>query len=329
MAKRKRLAPIAALSDADPPPGLTSGVTPSRAPIADVARDAAASAALTELAQELESAKAQGRMILDLSLDSIDAGHLLRDRMGAGEEEMAALIASIRARGQQVPVEVTDLGPDHDGARYGLISGWRRFQAISRLRAEGGGFDTIRAVLRAPATAAEAYLSMVEENEIRVGLSYYERARVAARAAEAGVFADTAEAIGVLFAAGSKAKRSKIGSFARLYEAFDDVLSWPAALPERLGLKLSQALAAGQGGAIRSALAAAAPGDAASEQALLTRALQPETGSKVAAETAVEIAPGIRLTRSRGKLVLSGPGVSAELETALKAWLAQAGAGAG
>jgi hypothetical protein len=34
----------------------------------------------------------------------------------------------------------------------------------------------------------EAYLAMVEENEIRVGLSFYERARIVARAAEAGVF---------------------------------------------------------------------------------------------------------------------------------------------
>lgn len=314
MAKRKRLTPIATLTEAAPAP------LAQRAPIADVARDAAASAALSELAQEMETAKTQGRMILDLPLDSIDASHLLRDRMGAGEEEMTALIASIRARGQQVPVEVTDLG----GGRYGLISGWRRLQALSRLRAELGGFDTIRAVLRAPANAAEAYLAMVEENELRVGLSYYERARVAARAAEAGVFEDTAAAIRDLFAAGSKAKRSKIGSFVRIYDSLDDLLTWPAALPERLGLTLSQALAAGQGDRIRRALSEAAATDARAEQAALSRALAPQDAPKAKPNpgAGAEIAPGIRLSRARGTLTLSGPGVGDALEAALTAWLA-------
>jgi ParB family chromosome partitioning protein len=73
----------------------------------------------------------------------------------------------------------------------------------------------VLAVLRRPDTAAEAYVAMVEENEIRVGLSYYERARVAARAAEAGVFEDASAAIDVLFSTASKAKRSKIRSFVR------------------------------------------------------------------------------------------------------------------
>lgn len=312
MAKRKRLTPMPALTEAAPPP------LSQRAPIADVARDASASAALSELAQELESAKAEGRMILDLPVDAIDASHLLRDRMGADEEEMATLMASIAARGQQVPVEVTDLGE----GRYGLISGWRRLQAITRLRAESGEgrFDTIRAVLRAPARAADAYLAMVEENEIRVGLSYYERARVAARAAEAGVFPDTPAAIATLFAAGSKAKRSKIGSFVRIYEALDDLLSWPAALPERLGLKLAQALAAGQGDHIRGVLTKAGADEASAEQAALAQALTPAGKSKSASEPA-EIIPGLRLLRRRGKLTLSGPAVTPDLEAALTDWL--------
>ena len=314
MAKRKRLTPIPTLgpTEAAPPP------LGQRAPIADVARDAAASAALTELAQEMETAKAEGRMILDLPIGAIDTGHLLRDRMGADEGEMATLMASIAARGQQVPIEVTDLGE----GRYGLISGWRRLQAITRLRTETGdaSYDCICAVMRAPTRAADAYLAMVEENEIRVGLSYYERARVAARAAEAGVFSDTAEAIAVLFAAGSKAKRSKIGSFVRIYEALDDLLSWPAAVPERLGLKLSQALTAGQGDHIRSVLGAAGAGDANAEQAALTEALTP-TGKPKPVPEPPEVIPGLRLARCRGALTLSGPAVTANLEAALTEWL--------
>ena len=88
---------------------------------------------------------------------------------------------------------------------------------------------------------------MVEENEIRVGLSYYERARIAARAAELGVFPDTASALARLFASASRAKRSKIGSFLRLYTALDDRLRFPAAIPERLGLRLARALDADAG----------------------------------------------------------------------------------
>ena len=100
---------------------------------------------------------------------------------------MHALIDSlIRARGQQTPIEVVDLG---DG-RYGLISGWRRLRALRGLLAETGEarFATVQALLRRPDGASDAYVAMVEENEIRVGLGHYERARIVARAVEQGVY---------------------------------------------------------------------------------------------------------------------------------------------
>ena len=75
-------------------------------------------------------------------------------------EEMAALTGSIRARGQQTPVDVVELG----GGRFGLISGWRRYMAIRALSAETGEsrFATILAVRRRPDTAGAAYVAMVE-----------------------------------------------------------------------------------------------------------------------------------------------------------------------
>lgn len=338
MAKRKRLSPMALQAEPNlPDRDVSTPGGPRRAPIADMAGDAAASAALAEVTEAMETARAEGRLILSLPLDAVEAGHLLRDRLpataateGTLSEDRAALVESLRQRGQQVPIEVRDMGPDHLGPRYGLISGWRRLMALRQLHGETGEdrFGTVLAVLRAPDTAAEAYVAMVEENEIRVGLSYYERARVAARAAEAGVFADTSAAIDVLFAAASKAKRSKIRSFVRIYEALEDWLAYPSAIPERLGLTLARALEAGGRAEITNALSMAAPANAEEEQTALARGAAAVAGPKATSnrrpargEAAPEVVPGIRLERGRSGLKLSGPGVDGALEADLAAWL--------
>jgi ParB family chromosome partitioning protein len=352
MAKRKRLSPMAlqtepVLPDRDVSAPASASFANRRAPIADMAGDASARAALAEVSEAMETARAEGRLVQALPLDAVEAGHLLRDRLPpdpttatAMSEDATALLESLRQRGQQVPIEVRDMGPDHPGPRYGLISGWRRLMALRQLHAETGEdrFATVLAVLRRPDTAAEAYVAMVEENEIRVGLSYYERARVAARAAEAGVFEDSSAAIDVLFATASKAKRSKIRSFVRIYEALDDWLAYPSAIPERLGLKLAKALEAGgqtRGvSGIADALSMAAPASPEEEMAALAHgvaaveaAADPRTSDPARAPSpaveAPELAPGIRLKRARSGLVLSGPGVDATLEAELAAWLRQ------
>jgi ParB family chromosome partitioning protein len=193
----------------------------------------------------------------------------------------------------------------------------------------------VLAVLRRPDTAAEAYVAMVEENEIRAGLSYYERARVAARAAEAGVFEDASAAIDALFATASKAKRSKIRSFVRIYEALDDWLAYPSAIPERLGLKLAKALeAAGSPGSsarcrwprLQRPRRSSPPCRVAWRPRAVRRTGLGPRPRPVPAGTAPagpELAPGIRLKRGRSGLVLSGPGVDATLEAELEAWLRQ------
>lgn len=372
MARRKRLSPEPAAPSpemspeiapragpgGEPGPDLPADLEvksalpfPSRptAPISGVAGEAAAAAAAAEMAEMLRRAREDGRLVVALPVGSIADDYLLRDRLTGAEsgaesgEEMAALMASLRARGQQVPIEVvrTEAAPGRE--RYGLISGWRRLTALRRLHAETGEarFGRVLALLRRPGEAAEAYLAMVEENEIRAGLSYYERARIAVKAAEAGVFADERAALGALFAAASRPRRSKIGSFATLVRAFDDRLRHPRAIGERLGLRLARAIAADPAlvERLRADLAAAPAADAAAEQALLAAALAPpETSPETPPETppvsrskprpggqgapASRPAPGITLgTLADGRIVLSGPRVDPALRAALEAWL--------
>ncbi len=250
-----------------PPPARGPG-----APIARVAAEAAGQAALDEVIETLRRAEAEGRMVLEIPLADIATDHLARDRIAPdafdADEDMAALIASLRAHGQRVPIEVVALrGPASDEGRdggfargrlpYGLISGWRRLTALGALHAETGEerFATVKALARRPASAAEAYVAMVEENEIRLGLSQYERARVAALAVDRGVFPDEGAALRALFAGASRAKRSRIRAFVEIFRALDGALAFPAHLPERLGLRVVEQIRAGHAEAIEAALA--------------------------------------------------------------------------
>lgn len=309
MAKRKRLTPAqpgfleTKSLGGDPGPGLTPGFAaqpappapappaPSAPPIAQVARDSAASAALAEVAAELESARAEGRLIQALPLDAIRRDHLVRDRLIVDPDEMIVLKDSLRSRGQQTPIEVVAL---EDG-RYGLISGWRRLTALSELHAATGEdrFATVQAILRTPETAEAAYTAMVEENEIRVALSPYERARIVAKSVEQGVFPSTKLALQTLFAAASRAKRSKIGSFLPVVAALDGVLQFPAGLTERLGLRLSKLLEEDPdlGRDWRVRLRKYAPEDGAAEIAWLeTAATEAEGGAGPAPAAAPPVA---------------------------------------
>lgn len=339
MAKRKRLTPFAE-TPASPheeespmfptyPLGYAGHGTRS-APIADMAGAAAATAAMEEMAETLRAARDGGRMVLALPLSQVEAGHLVRDRIAADPDEMAALVESLRARGQQSPIEVVALGPD----RYGLISGWRRLTALRQLLAETGDaakFGSVLALLRKPDQASDAYVAMVEENEIRVGLSFYERARIVAKAVEAGVFADDRAALRALFAAASRAKRSKIGSFLAVVRALDGTLRFPEAIGERLGLQLAQAIEADAGLGPRLAqglaqgLRADPPADGAAEQARLARlmarpaaakptpAAPPGPARQIGALT-LRLGPGSRI-------VIEGQGADEALLARLDDWL--------
>lgn len=328
---RRRLTPLAA--DVDVPRAEHFAETPGgAAPIARVAAEAAGAAALAEMAETLRRARDDGRLALDLPLDAIAADHLTRDRLPAEDEDMAALRESLRAHGQRMPIEVTPLVPDRaSGAAgalpYGLISGWRRLMALKALHAESGDsrFATVRALLRRPETAADAYVAMVEENEIRVGLSHYERARVAALAARRGVFDSEKKALLALFGTASRAKRSRIRAFLEIYHALDGALRFPAHLPERLGLELVERIRADGPDRIATAVAQADPLTPEAELAVLSGLLAPERRARAAAQLA-PLRPGVSLEQAlRGRtltLRLRGEGVTpafaAEVCAALK-----------
>lgn len=303
------------------------GVAP--APISREAADAAAMAALRELAEEVSNARAEGRFVQALPLDQVDEGWLVRDRVSVDTEALSSLTESLRAHGQRTAIEVVDHGA---GAvpRYGLISGWRRLSALRALHVETGEarFATVLAVLRRPETAGDAYVAMVEENEIRAGLSYYERARIAAKAVEAGVFTSPKQALQQLYANASRSRRSKIGSFLSLYSAFGDALRFPESIPERLGLALAMRVEAEPGFAanLTRGLAGAMPETAEAELAALTQSLKPVAKGRGDAPAASvknshEVPNSVTLTFQKGEIRLSGPGVDAGLRDRLERWL--------
>ncbi|MEM7710804.1 MAG: ParB N-terminal domain-containing protein [Pseudomonadota bacterium] len=363
MAKRRRLTPARGLElgpDGPRPPSEAArfaretatgdgpaeakSAPPARPPIADMAGDIVTRAAANEMANVLHAARAEGRLAEAVPLEAVVADHIIRDRGALDEDEMAALMRSLRARGQQVPIEVLAL----ENGRYGLISGWRRLEALRRLSREADGPTTIMAVLRAPGDLAETYLAMVEENEIRADLSFWERGRIVERAVTAGVFPDRTAALTGLFGTVSRAKRSKIGSFATLVRHLDGVLRFPQALGERAGLALALRVKAAEetGGDaledVRADLAAAltsadSPEDERAAIAAWTEADRPAPmGGEPPSSTAKQvprpteksvIGHGLTLERrdvkGRGvELRISGSRVDETFHRRLKAWLA-------
>ena len=365
MAKRKRLTPAqtnyltGALENKS---ALGSPLaTAATAPIAQVASDAAVQAALSEVSAVLEAARADGRLIERIGLEQIDESHLVRDRLVQDEDEMGALMASLRARGQQTPIEVVRLTDRPDGKTHGLISGWRRLSALKRLYSETSepDFSSIKALVIQPDTARDAYVAMVEENEIRVNLSHYERARIAVRALREGVYPNQKMALQGLFANATRAKRSKIGSFVALVEALDAVLRFPVAINEKLGLALVREftrdpdfvetlighLRAGERDSPVAELRILSAAVSAAESSALTRRTEVEDAAAQSASPAAgeagprirgplpakgerintQVAPGLRLGYTPGKhrIELSGSGVDEALITALRDWLQQ------
>lgn len=256
----------------------TKSVVP---PIAQVAGEAAALSSMTNVTDRVALARDQsdadrwrqaeqaGLLVQLIPIDAIDQDFIRRDRLVDDPEAMAELVTSIRAHGLKTPIEVaqTDEG-------YGLISGFRRLLAFRQLAATDPEFSEIPTFVRVAAAGEVAYVSMVEENEIRANLSHYERGRIAVLAAGQGVFPSVEAAVDKLFSAASKAKRSKVRSFAVVHEALGDLLSFPTALSEKAGLHLASALRGGAQAQLRAALDGAESGDAKGEWSLLQKALE-------------------------------------------------------
>mgnify|MGYP000005817930 CR=1 FL=1 len=300
MAKRKRLSPAMLTSDA---PIAAAEVKSTRPPIADIANDAATTHALMELSDTINAARAQGRWIEQIPLDAIKADYLVRDRTVVDTDEMEALKTSLRSNGQQVAIEVVSLGQN----AYGLISGWRRLTALREMSLEGG-LDTVLAIVRQPHDAAASYLAMVEENEIRSGLSFYERGRIVTKAVDEGAYESDKAALAALFHAVPRAKRSKIGSFVRIVRALDNVLAFPTSLSERSGLALAQALTddVGLAGRLQKKLAQTPAPSPAAEWELIAAMIKGPARTKEK-PVAVSLPSGLEYSlHEGGKITLSG-----------------------
>ena len=331
MAKRKRLGPVdpvkPALETKSAFSGNGAGFSAPCAPIAQVTGDAAASAALAEVADEMVQARSDGRMVLELPLAAVAPDYLVRDRLVSDPEDMQSLIESIRLRGQQTPIEVVDL---QDG-RYGLISGLRRYAALKQLATEGL-CRPVLALMRRPNDVADAYLAMVEENEIRAGLSYYERAAVAAAAVDKGVFDTEKAALLHIYRSASRSKRSKIRSFLTVVRHLEGALVYPVAIGERMGLALAKHLEADPdaGKALRISLMRSPPHTVEEEAKRINAMLSdpknasgpPPSRRSTPSTSPARLPDGVRIkTHANGAVTLAGPGMTPALRQKLFDWL--------
>ncbi len=287
-------------------------------------------------AQAFRDATEAGRLIVEIPLDEIEALSMPRDRSALDKDALEELEHSIVAHGLRLPIEVHLLSEGSSDKRYGLLSGYRRLIAQRNVHARTGNpkYATIKSVLRDPERMGGAFVAMVEENEIRQNLSHYERGRIAVIAAQQGAFHNTEEAVSEMFAAASKAKRSKIRSFAMIFEELGDMLSFPESLREKDGLRLAQALRNGAENRLREVLGTGQGVDAQSEWALVEAVLNEQVeapretkrggrprvdipAAGWAGSDTLHTSAGITLRReadSSGFLIrFSGKGVNAEL----------------
>lgn len=296
----------------------TASRAPLAAPIAHVAAEAAARVdprPVEERANEardrtdanrLRQSEAAGLVIREIPLNQIDPDALVRDRMTLDPEELAELQSSIAAHGLRLPIEVFALAERQEGGpAFGLLSGYRRFRAVQGLlaRKADATYATIKAVVRNPDTLGGPFSAMVEENEIRSGLSHFERGRIAVIAAQQGVFASVDAAVDALFPQASKAKRSKIRSFALIFEEVGDMLAFPHALREKDGLRLAAALRDGAQARLREGLDDVAPETPMQELARIEAVLarldpvptRPERGGRPSTRPAKGVTADLRL----------------------------------
>jgi ParB family chromosome partitioning protein len=210
-----------------------------------------------------------------IPLTEIHATALTRDREGLDPEPLRELRLSIAANGLRQPIEVYALPEpvEKNGhpRRYGLISGLRRLMAFEENHDLTGDprYATIPAFLRPRGTLAEALATMVEENEIRAGLSPWERGRIAWLAQRQEIFPTIEEAVLRLYPMASRMKRARLSAVAQVVEEFNGVLTNPETLSLRQCLRIATALQAGFGEVIHTALEESKPDNPQAQWKLL------------------------------------------------------------
>lgn len=284
-------------------------------------------AAYARDAEALQAAEREGRLISALPISAIEAGYLQRDRQIVGVEELEELKRSILENGLRMPIEVVKTGVENGKERYGLIAGLRRLSAVRLLATEtlDPQWETIKVIVRPRESAHKEYVAMVEENEMRADLTYFERGRIVDLSTDLGVFDDVDSALAALFSQASKSKRSKIRSFAAIHRELGEQLNYAHALGERNGLKLAGAIRDGKTNRIRKALLEHAPQNADEEWAVIEAAMldraskAPKTKTKIGRTLEV----GYSGKPGKFKLEFSGRDANDELKDAVMEFLRQ------
>ncbi|WP_168219845.1 ParB/RepB/Spo0J family partition protein [Pseudotabrizicola formosa] len=163
-----------------------------------------------------------------IPLDQIDAHALPRDRRVIAEEDITTLADSIRDSGLRQPIEVYTLSTSKPPFTYGLISGFRRLTAVQRL-----GHDKVQAFVRSPETYDQAFAEMVGENEIRVQISPWEKARLVLTAVQGLYYPTPDAAIEALYPMLSRQSHYRMRGHVDVVQVFDKLLQTPERLTSR------------------------------------------------------------------------------------------------
>lgn len=121
-------------------------------------------------------AELKSRALIEVPADMIDPGGL-QDRLGEDPADMAAMMASLKAYGQQVPVLLRN-DPDHEG-RYQIVYGRRRVAALREL-----GMP-VKAMVR-DLSDHDLVVAQGQENSARRDLTFIEKANFARQMRDAG-----------------------------------------------------------------------------------------------------------------------------------------------
>ena len=189
-------------------------------------------------------------------LDLIDCGAITRDRTTVEPQAMTELERSIEASGLRQPIELFERTDPYEGCTHGLISGHRRLIAFRNLLERTGNdrWATIPAFIRGRTDMASALAAMVEENEIRVDISPYERGLIAVRARDEGAFGGIEEAVEALYPHATRYKRSRVRALAQFAEEVGGYFKTPEKISFRQAMRIMAALNLGFGDVVRTAL---------------------------------------------------------------------------
>lgn len=124
---------------------------------------------IASAADDARALIAAGDAVVEIPTEKL-SGSFVSDRFEAAGEDHAALVESIRERGQQVPILVRP-HPEKPGA-YQIAYGHRRVRALAELERPA------RAVVR-ELSDEDLVVAQGQENSTRTDLSYIERARFA------------------------------------------------------------------------------------------------------------------------------------------------------